>query len=214
MPISKETAIYRKRNNLCPRCGDPNEIGKSLCPKHLKQFADKAKKYRTKRLADSRCPQCNAINKNGKYYCDECSKINAFKSHKYHTNRRIARTNNHLCTVCGTHLLSDDIENNYRTCPKCRTDNALKQMDIRNNRVKNNLCVICGKNVVADKKYCNECSLKRSEWYEQSSARQRGFVTRREKKEVVFDHYGNKCINCGISDIDCSTMMAMHTENK
>jgi predicted nucleic acid-binding Zn ribbon protein len=55
MAVSKETLEYRKSNNLCSRCGQPNEDGKRMCSKHLRQAADRRNKQRKTRIAAGQC---------------------------------------------------------------------------------------------------------------------------------------------------------------
>ena len=197
MPISKKTIEHIKTNDLCPRCGQPNVGGKSLCQKHLDQFAAKTLKYRHARIDRGLCPQCNKTKEKNQYYCSMCIEKNKPKQQKFYRKKYKYIKENSLCYKCGQ-VTAD----NKTRCEKC----SIKDNQIKSERYKdlfkNNLCVICGKNQVENQTYCEECVHKRGEWYKESNTRIKNKIERQEESKKVFDHYGNKCICCGTKDLD------------
>jgi len=201
MPISREVAEYREINNLCPRCGEPKESDKSMCRKHLDQFATKAKRLRKKKINLGKCPSCGKDKNSNKYYCDICK--DKFKERRkiYGPKQYMKRIKNCLCTSCSDKLSDQEICNNLKRCQRCRQKQAQNQKLLRENKIKNNLCVICGANSANSKKYCQKCSIKRSKWYKQSPTRKKDKIKRMERQKIVVHHYGNQCSCCGEEQI-------------
>lgn len=209
MPICKKTIQHRKINNLCPRCGQPNANGKSLCQKHLDEFAAKTLKYRHKRLDKGLCPQCNGSIREGQYYCDICIEKNKPKQQRHYKKRYKYIKENSLCFRCGKETI-----NNKISCEEC----SLKINKINKKQyeqlLKNNLCVLCGKNKVIDKTYCGECVQKRNIWYKKSDTRIKNKIEREKNKKIVLDHYGNKCVICRETDTDVLSIDHINNDGK
>jgi hypothetical protein len=198
MPICKKTIEYRKINDLCPRCGKPNINGKSLCQKHLDEFAAKALKYRHIKINKGLCPECGGLNKENQYCCDICKEKNKPKHQRYFKKRYKYTKENSICFNCG----KNQTINNKTRCEECSSKyNEINKQEYKK-LLKNKLCVICGKNQVENKTYCEECIQKRGEWYKESNTRIKNKIEREKIKNIVFEHYGNKCIVCAEKDID------------
>lgn len=209
MPISKKTIEYRKTNDLCPRCGQPNIDGKSLCQKHLDEFAAKALKYRHIKISKGLCPECGGKNEKNQYCCNICKEKNKPKLHKSYLKRYITRKKNNKCVDCGK-----DSEPNRTQCKICSEKDALERNNKYIQRNNNGLCVICGKNKVDSTTYCEECVQKRSEWYKKSNTRIKNKLEREKNKKIVFEHYGNICGICKEDDVDVLSIDHINNDGK
>jgi len=194
MPICKETIQYRKNNNLCPRCGQPNAERKSLCQKHLDQFAAKTLKYRTQKKENGLCPECGGPNITNGYCCLLCKEKVRQRVYKSYKKRYDHRSTNKFCINCGEKAID-----NLTLCSTCQEKINKKNKNKYYDRLNNNLCVVCGKKEIisGNSNRCEECKLKRNKWYQGSTTQQKDFVRRQERVDIVLNHYGNICRCCG-----------------
>ena len=195
MPLAKETLQHRKDNNLCARCGNPNESGKSMCRKHLDQFAQKADSRRKKLRGLGKCEQCQRDLDRDGIKCSVCYEkqkpILRKANKKKYANKKAAG----LCiSGCGRDAEPDRVQ-----CKKCLIQDSEYQKTTREYRIANNLCITCGKYLGEDfdRQMCDEHSKKRSEWYVNSPTRKKDRARRIERKKLVLAHYGGKCVGCG-----------------
>lgn len=194
MPLAKETLQYRKENNLCPRCGKPNEFDKSMCRKHLDQFAKK-RNIRRKKLKDlGKCEQCQRdLDRNGQY-CSICYEKRKPIDKKARKKQYENKKSSGLCISCENPAML-----NKTRCQNCLDSNALTQKEKREKFELNNQCSQCGKDLPIDNKgkRCDDCIEMRNEWYIESGYKERMALIRNEDFLQVLDHYGTKCMCCG-----------------
>ncbi|KKK94812.1 hypothetical protein LCGC14_2679080 [marine sediment metagenome] len=194
MPLAKETLQYRKDNDLCARCGNPNESGKSLCRKHLDQFAQKAARRRKKLTSLGKCQQCQRDLDRDTVICTICSDKQKPIQKKAQKKRYNRRRSAGLCVGCENPAMP-----NQTRCEDCAQLDAEKQKTRREHRIANNLCIVCGEYLGENPsiQMCDKHSKKRSEWYVGSDVRKNDRVRRIERKKLVLAHYGGKCVECG-----------------
>lgn len=195
MALKKETIEYRKTNNLCPKCGQPNAPDRKMCAKHLAKESVRSnrnqKKRRVVRKEQNICTACGKYDAvKGKSLCVTCA-INS--------NERTAELNYHrakagLCIDCGQELARDGLT----TCEDCKKAATARQRRRRISFKDKGLCIACGENSPADgKQWCQLCYDGRNEWYATSDYRDRYIDIRADHKIQVFENYGNKCSCCG-----------------
>lgn len=209
MPISKETIKHRKINYLCPRCGQPNANGKSLCQKHLDQFAAKTLKYRHKRIEKGLCPGCGGPNEENQHYCNICKeKYIPIRIKSYKKRYKNAKENS-ICFNCGKITI-----NNKTRCEDCSLKHNENRKQEYNKSLENNLCVICRKNQVNEGRRCKECIEKRNKWFQKSDTKQKYKTRRDENKKMVIEHYGSKCVCCGENNISFLSMDHINNDGR
>ena len=196
MPISYETIEYRKNNNLCVRCGLPNETGKSLCRKHLDNYAKLAERRRDRCKQEGRCLSCGK-NSEGQKFCGNCAEKVKKTQQKSQSKRYYSRKKDGLCVFCGK-----PSNNNLAECDSCRGKHNIEQQNCIIARKNSGLCVVCGKDMGDDlHKRCSSCRSKRKEWYATSETKDKMYARSRERKRLIVDYYGGKCTCCGESEL-------------
>lgn len=194
MPLSKETLQYRKENNLCPRCGNSNELDKSMCRKHLDQFAQKANSRRKNLKILGKCEQCQKDLDRDGTTCTVCFEkrkpiIKRANKKKYENKKSSG-----LCMSCENPAVL-----NKTRCQNCLDHEAQNRYKRRLNFESNNQCAICGKDLPVDNKgkRCDTCIEKWKLWYVESGYKERLAFMRDEDFHHILDHYGTRCVCCG-----------------
>lgn len=194
MTLKQETIDYRKANNLCPKCGNPNADSRRMCFKHLRQESDRSNRNQKKRRKVRKsigictvCGQYDAIQ--GKVLCAKC--LDNVNERSAELTFRRAQKN--ICIDCGKNPSRDGLT----TCIDCRDSATQRQRDRRKKFKDNGMCVECGNNHPAtDLKRCSDCLEDRNDWYSESAYRDRHSLIRSEEKKIVFEYYGNRCSCC------------------
>jgi hypothetical protein len=195
MALKQETIDYRRTNNLCPKCGEPNATDRKMCRKHLKQESDRSnrnqKKRRDVRKSIGICTVCGKYDAvGGKVLCPKCTADVNERSSEL-TYRRAQKN---ICIDCGKNPPRDGLT----TCSDCRDSATQRQRDRRDRFKNNGMCVECGEKKPTDGlERCGDCLETRNEWYADSAYKDRHAEIRLKEKKTVFDHYGNKCFCCG-----------------
>lgn len=194
MTISKEKIEYRKANNLCPRDGRPNQVGRKLCEYCLKKSAEKTARHRNKKKNSGLCLSCG-INADGHKFCDKCRKNVAISSHNSHVKRYNDRADKRQCTTCG-----GQTADGKKVCQSCADQRSLIQKTARDTNMNNNLCTQCGGDLGSlTGKRCQTCIDKRNEWYQGSTTQDKDKNRRDGHRIATIEHYGGKCSECGES---------------
>lgn len=197
MSISKELYQERKSKNLCTRCGNIAELNKTLCTYH-KQKANKNQQAVFARRKGKGSCRCGTKLINNRKICNNCLEKSA-PNHK-RDDVRIPCTDRKklgLCTACGKQNLTS---NTY--CEKCSKKYSIKESLTRKQKVLKGLCCKCGKGLLArlSKTRCIICIHKNKKWYASSHYRQYHIQKQRLLRSKVIQHYGGKCVCCGISE--------------
>ncbi len=194
MPVNKEKAEFRKKNNLCPRDGRPNAPDRKMCEHCLGKAAEKSERYRQKKKDAGLCLSCGTKVDNVKF-CDSCRTKTAESSRKSHVKRYGLRKAVGKCAACG-----GETTNGKVTCQPCLDKQNIRQRAMHDrNRAAGN-CSQCGGDLGnSDGKRCQNCIEKRNTWYQGSTTQVKDKARRDDHKEAVLKHYGGKCINCGVS---------------
>ncbi len=193
MALSEATKIYRKENQLCPKCGQPNEPNKSMCRKHLDQECVRSsrnqKRRRLVRKEVGLCTVCGDKAIDGKRLCE---KHRQYKNEKRKIQLKQWRDNK-LCLDCGAKR-----EEGYSFCLKCLERKRIRQQNFRLQRNDLGICTECGKNPTENGVFrCRECLDKHNDWYATSDYRDKHAELRAIERDHVFAYYGNECICCG-----------------
>ncbi len=161
MALSEATKQHRKANNLCPKCGQPNELNKSMCRKHLDQeCARSSRNQKRRRLTRGQlglCTVCGGETTDGKKLCEQHRQYKQAKQKE----RFIAWKENGLCLDCGGQRMEG-----VKFCDKCLENTKIRQRRHRKSRADNKICTQCGLNPPAyNGQLCRECLDKHNDWY-------------------------------------------------
>lgn len=207
MPINRETREYRKTHNLCPRDGKPNTPNRKMCEGCLKKFAEKTKRHRQKRTADSLCLSCGIRVDNVKF-CDKCKKSVALSSRNSHIKRYRSRKQSDQCVECG-----DTAETDKTMCLVCLQRRSDNQQIKRNTFIADDLCSQCGNRPPeGNGKRCQVCIDKRNDWYQDSTTQVKDKVRRDGNRKAVLEHYGQECVCC--REIELCFLAIDHIDGK
>lgn len=98
--ISEATIQYRKQNNLCVLCGEPNESGRALCKRHLIGSSLRMREWRKKNNQRRRdaglCVSCDSPRDHDSDFCFTCTTKRTIKMQLTRQNR-----DPNLCHTCG-----------------------------------------------------------------------------------------------------------------
>jgi hypothetical protein len=167
--------------NICFKCRKPKETDKWLCNLCLERTRIIDSRRSAKKKAAGLC-KCGALPQSGFAYCTACL--------QYGKDYQAQRRNHHLtiggCITCGNQPIPGCVT--CVDCAKRATDATLKRY--RNN-VLNNVCPFCAGEV--DNYFrCQQCH---------TAHLTRGRIRWHLQRSIVLNHYGNKCMCCGESDI-------------
>ncbi len=146
MSLSKETTLFRKKNGLCSRCGQPAIPNQTLC----KSCKEKRPYYRRK--AQGLCPKCGSKLPPGKVFCNECLQ-NAKKEQDWYRQHGICIMCRSNDAMIGKTLCPECDEKNLERCKKYAEALPPEKKKLQKERVRKwraarvekGLCVVCGK---------------------------------------------------------------------
>lgn len=192
--MNKETLEYRKANNLCPRDGRPNELGRKMCKYCLGKAAERAERSRQKKIKANLCTNCGEHVPTGtSKLCQVCKDKASVYCHNAYIKRYGTRKQSGTCVDCGK--MAESGKTMCAICLQRRSDN---QHVMRTAFIADNLCSQCGKNPPVSKgKRCQICIDKRNKWYQGSSTQAKDKIRRDKNRQDAIRHYGGKCACCG-----------------
>jgi len=200
MATDPKTLAYRKEHDLCPRDGRPNKPGRKMCEYCLKKAAEKTERHRQKKIKANLCTNCGENPPVGSSrLCETCRSNASEYSHNAHVKRYATRKSEGQCVFCSRQAVPGK-----NTCQQCADRRASLQKDKRDCNSRSGLCSQCGKNHPAGKgKRCQTCIDKRNDWYKGSPTQAKDKSRREQRRAIVIEHYGGKCVHCGESRPEC-----------
>lgn len=139
----------------------------------------KTKEQRKKLIAEGKCVKCETLLDRNGTKCVKC--LDQYKAWKQ------KRIDNNLCISCGNPKTDAT-----KTCKACNKKHVIHNKQYRHELVANGLCVDCAKIIEGKTKMCKDCLDKRNTYSRNKI---------KDRKKIVFDHYGNICKCCGLNDI-------------
>lgn len=148
-------------------------------------------------MPENLCINCNSICSGEYKKCDECLEKNRKyyrTKYKYVSLKKYKENKiNRLCTRC-----SSLCNNNKTMCENCLKREKLRNIKRRQKAINSGLCPSCCKRVKKENYLtCQECINKQQQW-RKKIGKFKTKIKRQEIKKIVFDHYGHKCVCCGV----------------
>lgn len=193
MPLAKELYWERKNKNLCTKCGETAEHGKTLCRYHLQQACRLQQAKIDRRKSKGQCPRCGQKLNNNRKICNDCleKQVSKPRDDVYVPNTK--RKELGLCISCGKPNPATT-----ERCDKCTKKYSKTKSLSREQRIACGLCGQCGKGLLAEnRKRCIICAHRTNKWYATSQTRLKNIVKNQGLKDKVVRHYGGKCNCCG-----------------
>lgn len=125
-----------------------------------------------------------------------------YKRHWYlkQKEKRILWREQDLCIDCGKPTIQ------HTRCPSCKLAETLRNKQRTQRLSDAGLCLGCGKNPsIVGYACCGKCKEKARENYKINSEKIKAKVSsyNYDIKRIVFNHYGNKCIQCTENRLPC-----------
>ncbi len=197
MTISKELYQERKNKNLCTKCGKATQSDKTLCSHHRQKAKENAQAIVIKRKKGKLCYKCGQKLTNGRKSCNNCLNKNVPKQRDDRWISPMDREKLGLCVAC-----SKPNKTSNKWCDKCSNKYNTIALLTRRSRIANGLCSICGERLLSNRSNikCIICIHKNKKWYASSNYRQTCNQKQRLLRDTIIQHYGEKCVCCGVSE--------------
>jgi hypothetical protein len=141
---------------------------------------------RKKRKRDGICQVCGGKAVANKVFCEKCLDKNALKRRQWRRNR-IKRG---VCTMCGKRKPTKS----RKACSVCTSTLSDSHKSRKTKRKVAGVCIQCGKEkAVKGTQQCGICADKN---------RSRQIRARAERRRIVLQAYGSKCVCCGEMEVD------------
>lgn len=177
--MHKDTYNRRKKQGLCPNCGNVPSDGYVNCDDCRVLNSQKAKGWRNQKISDGLCAQCGKPNSRDTRECVDCSKEKGVRSTARSQQRQAEKT----CTKCG-----ESRDGKSKWCAAHRKSRKTSELRWRQSRIANNQCVNCGFHLPEGwvALSCEKCILLGRNKIE-------------DRRRKVIANYGGKCACCGES---------------